>query len=80
VQALCVRPNAENEADAPVISGYRKGPAQVICENSVWENIDSCFPGAEEALSTRCGGQGITVFYGMAKPVHAPQIGPARAP
>ena len=52
----------------------------MICENSVWENIDSCFPGAEEALSTRCGGQGITVFYGMAKPVHAPQIGPARAP
>jgi hypothetical protein len=26
----------------------------------------------------RCGGQGVTVFYGMAKPVRAPQIGPAR--
>ena len=31
-------------------------------------------------LSTRCGGQGMTVFYGMAKPVRAPQIGPARQP
>ena len=31
-----------------------------------------------EALSTRCGGQGVVIFYGMAKPVRAPQIGPAR--
>jgi hypothetical protein len=33
-----------------------------------------------EALSTRCGGQGVVIFYGMAKPVRAPQIGPARVP
>jgi hypothetical protein len=33
-----------------------------------------------ESLSTRCGGQGVTIFYGMAKPVRAPQIGPARRP
>ena len=31
-----------------------------------------------EALSTRCGGQGMTVFYGMAKPVKSPQTGPAQ--
>ena len=39
-----------------------------------------CAPkfGADEALSTRCRGQGVTTFYGMAKPVRAPQIGPAR--
>src|SRR5262245_17236454 len=43
-----------------------------------WQDIDSCFPGAAEALSTRCGGQGVTIFFGMAKPVRAPQIGPAR--
>jgi hypothetical protein len=29
---------------------------------------------------TRCGGQGVTIFYGMAKQVRAPQIGPARRP
>jgi hypothetical protein len=40
--------------------------------------IDSCFPGAPEALSTLYGGQGVAFFYGMAKPVRAPQIGPAR--
>ena len=32
-----------------------------------------------EAVSTQCGGDGLTVFYGMAKPVRAPQIGPARS-
>ena len=43
-----------------------------------WQDIDSCYKNASEALSTRCGGQGVTVFFGMAKPVRAPQIGPAR--
>ena len=33
---------------------------------------------ASEVVLTRCGGNGLTVFYGMAKPVRAPQIGPAR--
>jgi hypothetical protein len=45
-----------------------------------WEILDSCFSAQPEALSTRCGGQGVTIFFGMAKPVRAPQIGPARAP
>jgi hypothetical protein len=43
-----------------------------------WQDIDSCFGVPNEAVSTRCGGQGVTVFFGMAKPVRAPQIGPAR--
>ena len=42
--------------------------------------INKRFGTPPEALSTRCGGQGVTIFFGMAKPVHAPQIGPARAP
>ena len=45
-----------------------------------WQDIDSCMGRFDEALSTRCGGQGVVTFYGMAKPVRAPQIGPARAP
>lgn len=44
-----------------------------------WQNMDSCFGKPPEALSTRCGGQGVIVFYGMAKPVRAPQIRPARS-
>jgi len=42
-----------------------------------WQDIDSCFGKPNEALSTRCGGQGVVIFFGMAKPVRSPQIGPA---
>jgi len=45
-----------------------------------WQNLPSCFDVPPEALSTLCGGQGVTVFFGMAEPVHAPQIGPVRQP
>jgi hypothetical protein len=51
-----------------------------IARGNNWQDIDSCFGIPPEALSTRCGGQGVTVFFGMARPVRAPQIGPARAP
>ena len=43
-----------------------------------WQTIASCYGDPVEALSTNCGGQGITIFFGMAKPVRAPQIGPAQ--
>jgi hypothetical protein len=45
---------------------------------SSWKNFDSCFGVHDEALSTRCGGRGVVMFFGMAKPLHAPQIGPAK--
>jgi len=53
-------------------------PAGDIWATNNWQDIDSCLGTPKEALSTRCGGQGVVVFYGMAKPVRAPQIGPAR--
>src|SRR5271165_5637492 len=53
-------------------------PAGNVWAMNNWQDIDSCFGYKNEALSTRCGGQGVTIFYGMAKPVRAPQIGPAR--
>ena len=53
-------------------------PAGDVWVMDNWQDIDSCYPGAPEATSTRCGGQGVTVFFSMAKPVRAPQIGPAR--
>ena len=53
-------------------------PAGNVWAMNNWQDVDSCFGYANEALSTRCGGQGVVVFYGMAKPVRAPQIGPAR--
>ena len=53
-------------------------PAGDVWVMNNWQDIDSCFGDPDEALSTRCGGQGVTIFFGMAKPVRAPQIGPAR--
>jgi streptogramin lyase len=54
-------------------------PAGNVWVADNWETPDACWnPGFNEAKSTQCGGNGLTVFYGMAKPVRAPQIGPAR--
>jgi hypothetical protein len=53
-------------------------PAGDVWVMNNWEDINSCFGVPDEVLSTRCGGQGVTIFFGMAKPVAAPQIGPAR--
>jgi hypothetical protein len=55
-------------------------PAGNVWAMNHWQDIDSCFSGTGEAASTRCGGQGVVIFYGMAKPVRAPQVGPARQP
>src|SRR5271165_6796108 len=53
-------------------------PAGNVWVTNNWQDIDSCIGTPEEALSTRCGGQGVVVFYGMAKPVRTPLIGPAK--
>jgi hypothetical protein len=55
-------------------------PAGNVWVTNNWQDIDSCVGTPNDAVSTRCGGQGVVIFYGMAKPVHAPQIGPARQP
>lgn len=56
-------------------------PAGNVWAINNWQDIDSCVAAKpNEALSTRCGGQGVVIFYGLAKPVKSPQIGPARAP
>lgn len=53
-------------------------PAGDVWAMNNWQDIGSCIDPPDEALSTRCGGQGVVIFFGMAKPVRAPQIGPAR--
>ena len=72
-------------------NGYVGGGTQMMTDLAIspsgdvwimnnWQLRDSCFGTPPEALSTLCGGQGVTIFFGMAKPVRAPQIGPPRAP
>src|SRR5262245_36767672 len=69
--------------------GYKGGGMQLLVDVQIdaagnvwtdnnWQNLDSCYQKAPEGLSTQCGGQGFVVFYGMAKPVRPPLIGPAR--
>jgi hypothetical protein len=41
-----------------------------------WQYYPACLGKVDEALQTLCAGQGVTVFYGMAKPVKTPLIGP----
>jgi hypothetical protein len=43
-----------------------------------WQDFDSCFGSPNEALSTRCGDQGVVIFFGMAKPVPASANRPAK--
>ena len=69
--------------------GYKGGGMQLLVDASIdpagnvwvsnnWQDQWSCYGTPDEGVSTRCGGHGLVVFYGMAKPVRAPQIGPAR--
>jgi streptogramin lyase len=55
-------------------------PAGDVWVTNNWQDIDSCIGTPIEGLSTRCAGQGVVVFYGMAKPVHVPLIGPVHKP
>jgi DNA-binding beta-propeller fold protein YncE len=43
------------------------GPAGDVWVMNNWQDIDSCFIVPSEVLSTRCGGQGVTIFFGDGK-------------
>ena len=71
--------------------GYKGGGMQMLVDVSIdpagdvwvsnnWQDPEACYRKAPEGDSTRCGGEGFVAFYGLAKPVRAPQIGPAREP
>lgn len=55
-------------------------PAGNVWAMNNWQDIDACIGTPPESISTRCGGQGVVVFYGLAAPVRSPQIGPATLP
>jgi hypothetical protein len=56
------------------------GPAGDVWVSNNWQYWPSAFGKPDEALSTLAAGQGVVVFYGMAKPVKTPLIGPPRQP
>jgi streptogramin lyase len=56
------------------------GPAGDVWVTNNWQYWPADLEKVDEALSTLGSGQGVVVFYGMAKPVRTPQIGPPRLP
>ena len=51
------------------------GPAGDVWVTNNWQDRHVCYGKPEEPLSTLCAGQGVVVFFGMAKPVKGPLIG-----
>jgi hypothetical protein len=56
------------------------GPAGDVWVTNNWQYYPAALGKVDEALSTLAAGQGLVVFYGMAKPVEVPLIGPPRQP
>ena len=50
-------------------------PAGDVWVMNNWQEIDSCWSVPDETLPTRCGGQGVVIFFGMAKPVRSRKSG-----
>jgi hypothetical protein len=64
-----------------IITDVAIDPAGNVWVANNWDRPDQGFKEAPEpALSTRFGGNGTVVFFGLAKPVRTPLIGPPRAP
>jgi hypothetical protein len=64
-----------------IITDVAIDPAGNLWVANNWDRPDEGFKKAPElALSTRFGGNGTVVFFGLAKPVKTPLIGPVRAP
>jgi len=63
-----------------IITDVAIDPAGNLWVANNWDRPDEGFKEAPaEALSTRFGGDGAVVFFGLAKPVRTPLIGPVRA-
>lgn len=56
------------------------GPAGDVWVTNNWQYYPAALEKVDEALQTLGGGQGVVVFFGMAKPVRTPLIGPPRQP
>jgi hypothetical protein len=56
------------------------GPAGDVWADNNWLDYKAALGQVAEPLSTLGAGQGVVVFYGMAKPVKTPLIGPPRQP
>jgi streptogramin lyase len=64
-----------------IITDVEIDPAGNVWVANNWDRPDIGFEKLpQEALSTRFGGNGAVVFFGLAKPVRTPLIGPVQSP
>ena len=55
-------------------------PAGNVWVSNNWQDINAALGQVPEPLSTTGAGQGVVCFYGLAKPVRTPLIGPVQQP
>jgi len=75
-----ITPSGNYTGGLQIITDVAVDPAGNLWVANNWNRPDEGFKKTpEEALSTRFGGNGAVVFFGIAKPVRTPLIGPVRA-
>ncbi len=63
-----------------IVTDVDTDPAGNVWVANNWDRPDEGFKEVpDEALSTRWGGNGAVVFFGLAKPGRTPLIGPVQA-
>lgn len=81
------------EPISPSENGYVGGGMQHVTDAAIdsagnvwvannWDDADVCIGKDQpaDAVSTLCGGNGLVVFFGLARPVATPLFGPPRVP
>ena len=73
-------PVAMSAADCSCRLTSELAPQEMSGSRTTGRTTTDAFGKVDEALQTQGAGQGVVVFYGMAKPVKTPLIGPPRQP
>jgi streptogramin lyase len=76
-----ISPSGSYISGLQIITDVAVDPAGNVWVANNWDRPDEGFKKVPDpALATRFGGNGAVVFFGVAKPVRTPLIGPPRAP
>jgi hypothetical protein len=79
------------DAISPTKTGYKGQGLQILTDIAIdpagnvwvannWDRVDEGFKKTPDPpLATRFGGNGFVVFFGLAKPVRTPLVGPVQA-
>jgi hypothetical protein len=75
-----ISPSSGYIGGVQIITDVAVDPAGNVWVANNWNRVDEGFKKVpDEALSTRWGANGTVVFFGLAKPVRTPLIGPVKA-